>query len=97
MYVCFLDGKQTFDNVWHAGLLYKLWKCNIDYTSLLAIKKLYMNAKSYVLSHGRRSQEFPFCKVPARVVKAHRYCTWCSSMVLSNNWRIAGLVFVFTT
>ncbi|KAH3782226.1 hypothetical protein DPMN_160138 [Dreissena polymorpha] len=39
--------------------LYKLWKCNIDPTSLIAIKELYMNAKSYVLSHGRRPQEFP--------------------------------------
>ncbi|KAH3782111.1 hypothetical protein DPMN_160022 [Dreissena polymorpha] len=45
MYVCFLDGRQAFDNVWHAGRL--LWKCNIDPTSLIAIEELYMNAKSF--------------------------------------------------
>jgi len=28
VYVCFLDGKQAFDRVWHSGLFYKLCEKN---------------------------------------------------------------------
>ena len=30
LYVCFLDAKQAFDYVWHAGLFLKLHELGID-------------------------------------------------------------------
>ena len=39
LYVCYLDGRQAFDKVWHDGLFYKL-QTKIDDTSLLAFMEL---------------------------------------------------------
>lgn len=36
LYVCFLDGKQVFDRIWHLGLLYKLYT-RVDPTTFVAI------------------------------------------------------------
>lgn len=38
LYVCYLDGKQAFDNVWHDGLFYKLIELNVDETTLIDLK-----------------------------------------------------------
>ncbi|XP_053398165.1 uncharacterized protein LOC128556626 [Mercenaria mercenaria] len=59
LYVCFLDGKQAFDNVWHDGLFYKLIEANIDTTSLIAFKDMYYNVTSRVRYQGLFSSMFP--------------------------------------
>ncbi len=47
LYICFLDGRQAFDRVWHNGLLFKL-RHLIDDTSLVAFRELYRNMTSCV-------------------------------------------------
>ncbi|KAH3885146.1 hypothetical protein DPMN_009136 [Dreissena polymorpha] len=48
LYVCYLDGRQAFDKVWHDGLFYKL-QTKIDDTSLLAFMELYANMTTFVV------------------------------------------------
>jgi hypothetical protein len=57
--VCFLDGRQAFDRVWHDGILYKLIEACVDDTSLLAFKEIYRNIFSYVRNQGYISDIFP--------------------------------------
>ena len=58
VYMCFLDGRQAFDHVWHQGLLYKLLEIGIDSTSLIAIKELYTDTYSSVKYNGLQSKSF---------------------------------------
>jgi len=57
LYVCYLDGRQAFDKVWHYGLFYKL-QTKIDDTSLLAFMELYANMTSCVKNRGHTSKWF---------------------------------------
>ena len=58
LYVCFLDVKQAFDNVWHDGLFLKLDELGIDLYILKAIVSLYDNIASYVNFRGFKSRLF---------------------------------------
>ena len=54
LFVCFIDFKKAFDNVWHTGLLYKLInQYSIGGKFYTMIKSMYKNAKTSVkLSDG---------------------------------------------
>ena len=56
--MCFLDGKQAFDRVWHLGMLYKLHSC-VDQTTFSAIRNMYDNTTSCVSNQGLTSDWFP--------------------------------------
>ena len=43
-YMCFLDGKQAFDHVWHDGPFFKLIEYGIDSTTMLALRNMYSNS-----------------------------------------------------
>ena len=58
VYVCFLDGKQAFDRVWHCGLFYKLCE-KVDDTSLSAFMEMYSNMTSVVRNRGHSSAPIP--------------------------------------
>ena len=58
LYVCFLDVKQAFDNVWHDGLFLKLDELGIDLYIWKAIVSLYDNITSYVNFRGFKSRLF---------------------------------------
>ena len=58
LYMCFLDGKQTFDRVWHLGMLYILHSC-VDQTTFSAIRNMYDNTTSCVSNQGLTSDWFP--------------------------------------
>lgn len=59
IYVCFLDARKAFDNVWHQGLLYKLIELNVDVNTMVAIKELYDGASCHVKYNGLCSGQFP--------------------------------------
>ena len=59
VYVCCLDGRQAFDNVWHDGLFYKLIKLGLDNSTLLALRAMYKDASCHVKHCGLRSKNFP--------------------------------------
>ncbi|KAH3752590.1 hypothetical protein DPMN_187211 [Dreissena polymorpha] len=71
LYVCYLDGRQAFDKVWHDGLFNKL-QTIIDDTSLLAFMELYANMTSCVKNHGHTSKWFPVCQGTRQAGKVHR-------------------------
>ena len=56
--VCFLDAKQAFDYVWHAGLFLKLHELGIDLYLWKTIVILYENLTGYVKFRGFKSPEF---------------------------------------
>jgi hypothetical protein len=58
VHVCFLDAKQAFDRVWHEGLLWKLFNCNLDSNTFLCFVNLYTEMKSCVKFKGELSQWF---------------------------------------
>ena len=58
VYVCFLDGKQAFDRVWHSGFFYKLCEKNDD-TSMLAFMEMYANMTTVVRNRGHTSTPIP--------------------------------------
>ena len=58
VYVCFLDGKQAFDRVWHCGLFYKSGE-KVDGTSLSAFMEMYSNMTSVVRNRGHSSAPIP--------------------------------------
>ena len=60
LYMCFLDGKQAFDRVWHLGMLYKLHSC-VDQTTFSAIRNMYDNTTSCVSNQGLTSDWFQKC------------------------------------
>ena len=62
LYVCFLDVKQAFDNVWHDGLFLKLEELGIDLYIWKAFVSLYENVTSYVNYRGFRSRLFQIFK-----------------------------------
>ena len=62
LYVCFLDVKQTFDNVWHDGLFLRLEELGIDLYIWKAFLSLYENVTSYVNYRGFRSRLFQIFK-----------------------------------
>ena len=57
-YMCFLDGKQAFDHVWHDGLFFKLIEYGIDSTTLLALRNMYSNSRCQVKHQGLLSTDF---------------------------------------
>ena len=59
LFVCFLDGRQAFDRVWHNGLFYKLCEYGIDRTSFFSIVNMYKNASSVIVNKGFKSDYFP--------------------------------------
>lgn len=59
VYVCFLDAKKAFDNVWLDGLFYKLILLNIDMNTMIAIQQLYDGASCNVKYSGLQSDSFP--------------------------------------
>ena len=59
VYLCYLDGRQAFDRVWHHGLLLKLEELKIDETSLIAFKELLSCSRSCVKNQGLVSTDFP--------------------------------------
>ena len=55
-----MDRRNTFDVVWHGGLMYTLIsETDIDVTTLLAFKALYTNMTSCVNYMGKCSDWFP--------------------------------------
>jgi len=48
VYVCCLDGKQAFDNVWHDGPIYKLIKLGLENSTLLALRVMYKDTSCHV-------------------------------------------------
>ena len=58
VYACFLDARQAFDRVWHAGLFLKLSECGIDQTYLKIFIQMYDNMKSCVRNNGHVSEWF---------------------------------------
>ena len=58
LYLCFLDVKHAFDNVWHNGLFLKLDNLGIDLYIWKAIVRLYDNITSYVNFRGFKSRLF---------------------------------------
>ena len=59
LFVCFLDGRQAFDRVWHSGLFYRLIEYNVDITTLLSIVNMHEHASSRILNRGIESDYFP--------------------------------------
>ena len=57
-YMCFLDGKQAFDHVWHDGLFFKLIEYGIDSTTLLALRNMYSNSRCQVKHQGLYQHTF---------------------------------------
>ncbi|MEW8545933.1 MAG: reverse transcriptase family protein, partial [Candidatus Thiodiazotropha sp.] len=58
LYVCFLDVKQAFDNVWHDGLFLKLYDLGIDLYIWKFLVNLHENVTSYVKFRGYKSDSF---------------------------------------
>ena len=59
VYACFLDVKKAFDQVWHDGLFYKLYKCGVNRTVLKTIINLYTDMTSCVRTQSHKSEWFP--------------------------------------
>ena len=59
VYACFLDVKKAFDQVWHDGLFYKLYKCGVNKTVLKTIINLYTDMTSCVKTQSHKSEWFP--------------------------------------
>ena len=59
VYTCFLDVRKAFDQVWHDGLFYKLYNCDINRTILKVIMNLYTNMESCVKTQEHESEWFP--------------------------------------
>ena len=57
-YMCFLDGKQAFDHVWHDGPFFKLIEYGIDSTTMLALRNMYSNSRRQVKHQGLLSKDF---------------------------------------
>ena len=63
LYVCFVDFRKAFDNIWHTGLLYKLIKdFKIGGKFYGLIKNMYSNAKSCVKLETGITESFPLHK-----------------------------------
>lgn len=62
VFLCFLDGKQAFNHIWHMGLYYKLIQYNIDSTTLLSLCAMYRNSHSQVRCQGLLLSSFPVLK-----------------------------------
>lgn len=76
VYTCFLDGKQAFDHVWHTGLFYKLMEYNVDATTLLSIREMYVRVQRVALDvKDWYQQNFPCYRARDKVVKVHHLCT----------------------
>lgn len=58
LYVCFLDVKQAFDNVWHDGLFLKLYDLGMELYIWKFIVNLHENVTSYVKFRGYKSDSF---------------------------------------
>jgi len=58
VYLCYLDGKQAFDHVWHPGLLHKLIQIGVDDTTLLTLRAMYKGSLSQVRYQGQLSETF---------------------------------------
>jgi len=59
LFCCFIDFKQAFDSVWHAGLWKKLEDQNINGKCLTVIKSMYNGIKSKVIgTTGETSEPF---------------------------------------
>ena len=52
LYVCFLDAKKAFDNVWHDRLILKLYERGIDVYIWKVLVSLRANLSIYVLFRG---------------------------------------------
>ena len=63
LYVCFVDFRKAFDNIWHTGLLYKLIS-NFDIGGKFygIIKSMYRNAKTCVKLNEGISEIFDLKK-----------------------------------
>ena len=59
VYACFLDAKKAFDQVWHDGLFYKLYKCGVNRTLLKTIINLYTDMTSCVKTQSHKFEWFP--------------------------------------
>ena len=59
VFLCYLDGRQAFDNVWIDGLFYRLIEYGVDETTLLPLRDMYTNSRSRKKLQGLLSDEFP--------------------------------------
>ena len=59
VYACFLDVKKAFDQVWHEGLFYKLFKSGVNKAIVRIINNLYTDMESCVKSQSYKSEWFP--------------------------------------
>ena len=73
VYVCFLDGKQALDRVWHCGLFCKMYG-TIDDTSLLSFMVMYTNITSFVRNRGFTSNSIPILQGTRQVERSSAQC-----------------------
>ncbi|MCG8048788.1 MAG: reverse transcriptase family protein [Candidatus Thiodiazotropha taylori] len=59
VYACFLDVKKAFDQVWHEGLFFKLYKSGVNKAIVRTIINLYTDMESCVKSQSYKSDWFP--------------------------------------
>ena len=63
IYACFVDFRNAFDSVWHAGLLDKLLQINVGGCFYNLIKSLYLNStcSTCVFGHNQ-TRSFHFAR-----------------------------------
>ena len=61
VYFCGLDAEKCFDNIWHSGLLFKLWNI-IKQEHWLLLYRWYNSSCAQVRWNGLYSQSFPITK-----------------------------------
>ena len=85
VYACFLDVKKAFDQVWHDGLFYKLYKCGVNRTVLKTIINLFTDMTSCVKPNHINPSGFQSYRVPGREELSPHFYTWYMIMTLCGN------------
>ena len=58
LYICFVDFRKAFDQVWHTGLYYKLLKYNIRGNFFHLIENMYNNSRACIKTKGGLTESF---------------------------------------
>ena len=77
---CFLDAKKAFDQVWHNGLFYKLYKCGVNRTVLKTIINIYTDMTSCVRTQSHKSECFPVLQGTRQGELSPHFYTWYMTM-----------------
>jgi hypothetical protein len=72
IYVAFLDNQKAFNNVWHSGLLYKLYKLGINGRGWHLLSDSFRESSTRILYEGQLSRNSQYTKESGKEGSYHR-------------------------